>query len=78
MKEVSNVEYISKFNISFNVRNKKITVIKTIDNRINDVCGLLSRLKNGPIIVNTKPNVEEIKNLGNRRILSQKSDIGID
>jgi hypothetical protein len=78
MKEVSTVEFVSRFNIAFNVRNKKITVIKTIDNRINDVCGLLSRLKNGPIIVNTKPNVEEIKNLGNRRILSQKSDIGID
>ena len=78
MKEVSNVESISKFNIAFNVRNKKITSIKIIDNRINDVCGLLSKLKNGPIIVNTKPKVEEIKNLGNRRILSQKSDIGID
>jgi hypothetical protein len=78
MKEVSNVESTSKFNIAFNVRNKKITVIKIIDNRMNDVCGLLSRLKNGPIIVNIKPKVEEIKNLGNRKILSQKSDIDID
>ena len=78
MKEVSNVESISKFSIAFNVRNKKITVNSTIDNKINDVCGLLSRLKNGPIIVNIKPKVEEIKNLGNRKILSQKSDIGID
>ena len=78
MKEVSNVESISKFNIAFNVRNKKITINKIIDIKINAVCGLLSRLKNGPIIVNIKPKVEEIKNLGNRRILSQKSDIGID
>jgi hypothetical protein len=45
---------------------------------MNDVCGLLSRLKNGPIIVNIKPKVEEIKNLGKRKILSQKSDIDID
>jgi hypothetical protein len=78
VKEVSNVESISKFSIAFNVRNKKITVIKIIDNRMNDVCGLLSRLKNGPIIVNIKPKVEEIKNLGKRKILSQKSDIDID
>ena len=59
------------------MRNKKITIIKIIDNKINDVCGLLSRLKNGPIIVNTKPKVEDIKNLGKRKILSQKSDMGI-
>jgi hypothetical protein len=78
MKEVSNVESISKFNIAFNVKNKKVTVIKIIDNKINDVCGLLSKLKNGPMIVNIKPKVEEMKNLGNRKILSQKSDIGID
>ena len=78
MKEVSNVESISKFNIAFNVKNKKVTVIKIIDNRINDVCGLLSKLKDGPMIVNIKPKVEEMKNLGNRKILSQKSDIGID
>jgi len=68
MKEVSNVESISKFNIAFNVRNKKITINKIIDTKINVVCGLLSRLKNGPIIVNIKPKVEEIKNLGNRKI----------
>lgn len=78
MKEVSNVESISKFSIAFSVRDKKMTVNTIIDNKINDVCGLLSRLKNGPIIVSTKPKVEEIKNLGNRKILSQKSDIGID
>jgi hypothetical protein len=78
MKEVSNVESISKFNIAFDVKNKKVTVIKIIDNKINDVCGLLSKLKNGPMIVNIKPKVEEMKNLGNRKILSQKSDIGID
>jgi hypothetical protein len=78
MKEVSNVESISKFNIAFNVKNKKITIIKIIDNKINDVCGLFSKLKNGPIIVNIRPKVEEMKNLGNRKILSQKSDIGID
>ena len=78
MKEVSNVESISKFNIAFSVRNRKITVNSIIDNKINDVCGLLSRLKNGPMMVKINPKVEEIKNLGNRKILSQKSDIGID
>ena len=77
MKEGSNVESISKFNIAFNVRNKKVTDIKMIDNKINDVCGLLSKLKNGPIIVKIRPKVEDIKNLGNRNMLSQKSDIGI-
>jgi hypothetical protein len=78
MKEVSNVESISKFNIAFNVRNKKTTASKVIENKITVVCGLLRRLKNGPIIVSIKPKVEEIKNLGNRNILSQKSDIRIE
>lgn len=78
MKEVNNVESISKFSIAFSVRNKKVTIIKIIDNKINDVCGLLRRLKNGPNIVSIKPKVEETKNLGNRKMLSQKSDIGID
>jgi len=78
MKEVSNVESISKFNIAFNVRNKKTTASNIIENKINAVCGLLIRLKNGTMIVSIKPKVEEIKNLGNRKILSQKSDIGID
>jgi hypothetical protein len=78
MKEVSNVESISKFNIAFNVRNKKTTASKIIENKINAVCGLLRRLKNGPMIVSIKPKVEEIKNLGNRNMLSQKSDIRIN
>jgi hypothetical protein len=43
--------------------------------RINAVCGRLSKLKKGPIIVNNNPNVEETKNLGNRSRFSQKSTI---
>jgi hypothetical protein len=43
--------------------------------RINAVCGRLSKLKKGPIIVNSNPNVEETKNVGNRSRFSQKSTI---
>jgi hypothetical protein len=39
--------------------------------RINAVCGRLSKLKKGPIIVNSNPNVEETKNVGNRSRCSQ-------
>mgnify|MGYP006999487993 CR=1 FL=1 len=37
------------------------------------VCGRRNRFKNGPIIVNTRPNIADIKNLGNRKTFSQKS-----
>jgi len=75
MKEVSNVDSISNSNIAFNVRRRKINIDNIINKRIAVVCGLLSRLKKGPIIVNINPKVAEMKNLGNRSILSQKSDI---
>ena len=39
------------------------------------VFGLRSRLKNGPIMINTRPSIEEIKNLGKRNAFSQKSGI---
>jgi hypothetical protein len=39
------------------------------------VCGRRSKFKNGPIIVNIRPIVADIKNLGNRMTFSQKSGI---
>ena len=77
MKEASNVKFVSKFNISRSVKNKKVTKVIISTNKITVVFGFLSKLKNGPTIVNSNPNVEDIKNLGNRNILSQKSDINI-
>jgi hypothetical protein len=65
----------SKFSIAFNVstKNEEINTISTHNKKA--VCGCLSRLKNGPIIVKINPKVDEMKNLGNLNILSQKSDI---
>jgi len=67
MKEVSNVESTSKFSIHLNVKNRNVIAELIINIKIAVVFGLLSKLKNGPIIVKINPNVEEIKNLGNRR-----------
>lgn len=39
------------------------------------VFGFLSKLKNGPTIIKTRPSMEEIKNLGKRNAFSQKSGI---
>jgi hypothetical protein len=78
MKEVSNVESTSKFSIDLKVKNRNIIAEVIISIKIAVVFGLLSKLKNGPIIVKINPNVEEIKNLGNRNTLSQKSDILIN
>lgn len=75
MKEVISVESISRFSIDFKVKNKNITKHTIIITKITVVFGLLSRLKNGPIIVKINPKVDEMKNLGNLNILSQKSDI---
>lgn len=75
MKEVSNVESTSKFSIDLKVKNRNVIAEVIINIKIAVVFGLLSKLKNGPIIVKINPNVEEIKNLGNRNTLSQKSDI---
>jgi hypothetical protein len=46
------------------------TIIKTIV-----VWGRRNKFKNGPIIVNIRPSVADIKNLGNRMTFSQKSGI---
>ena len=78
MKEVSNVESTSKFSIHLNVKNRNVIAELIINIKIAVVFGLLSKLKNGPIIVKINPTVEEIKNLGNRNTLSQKSDILIN
>lgn len=75
MKEVVIVESISKSNMAFRVRNKNTIRSTNIIIKIPAVFGLLSKLKNGPIIVKINPNVDEMKNLGNLSILSQKSDI---
>jgi hypothetical protein len=75
MKEVSTVEFVSRFNIAFNVSN--MNVHKNTINIIKIIVflGLLSRLKNGPMMVKINPNVEDMKNRGNRSRFSQKSDI---
>ncbi len=75
MKEVTVVEFVSRFNIAFSVRSRNVhkNIISSI--RIIVFFGLLSRLKNGPIMVKINPSVEEMKNRGNRKRLSQKSDI---
>jgi hypothetical protein len=39
------------------------------------VLGVLSKLKNGPMIIKIRPNRDEMKNLGNRKVFSQKSGI---
>lgn len=75
MKEVIIVESTSKFSIDFKVKNKNTSRDTIITTRITVVFGLFSRLKNGPIIVRINPKVDEMKNLGNLNILSQKSDI---
>jgi hypothetical protein len=75
MKEVIIVESRSKFSIDLKVKNKNINKHTIIITRITVVFGLFSRLKNGPIIVKINPKVDEMKNLGNLNILSQKSDI---
>ncbi len=75
MKEVTSVESVSKFSIDLKVKNKNVSRNITAITKINVVFGLLSRLKNGPIIVRINPKVDEMKNLGNLNILSQKSDI---
>jgi hypothetical protein len=75
MKEVISVESVSKSSIDLKVKNKNVSKDITVITKITVVFGLLSRLKNGPIIVKINPKVDEMKNLGNLNILSQKSDI---
>jgi hypothetical protein len=47
----------------------------TIINNINAVSGRFNRLKRGPRSAKIIPRIDEIKNLGNFSIFSQKSDI---
>jgi len=75
MKEVIIIESTSKFSIDLKVKNKNISRHTNIITRITVVFGLFNRLKNGTIIVKINPKVDEMKNLGNLNILSQKSDI---
>ena len=75
MKEVIIIESVSKFSIDLKVRDKNVSRNNIATTKTTVVLGLLSRLKNGPIIVKINPRVDEMKNLGNLNILSQKSDI---
>lgn len=75
MKEVSTVKSVSKSSIDLKVNHKNVSRNITVTTKTTVVLGLLSRLKNGPIIVKINPKVDEMKNLGNLSILSQKSDI---
>jgi hypothetical protein len=78
MKKVTTVEFVSRFNIAFSVSN--MNVHKKMTNIIKMIVffGLLSRLKNGPIMVKINPKVEDMKNRGNRSRFSQKSDIRVN
>ena len=75
MKEVIIIESVSKFSIDLKVRDKNVSRNNIAITKTTVVLGLLSRLKNGPIIVKINPRVDEMKNLGNVNVLSQKSDI---
>lgn len=63
---------VFKFSMAFSV-NTKNTEIDTINAHSRAaVVGRLSRLRNGPMIVKISPKVDEIKNLGNLSMFSQK------
>lgn len=53
----------------------KTILVIVINMKITVVCGRRNKFKKGPIIVNTRPNIADIKNLGNRNTFSQKSGI---
>jgi hypothetical protein len=65
----------SIFNIAFKVIlvNPVSKIVINIKTRL--VFGFLSKLKNGPMIINIRPSIEEMKNLGKRKVFSQKSGI---
>lgn len=58
--------------MAFNVKIKNAIINITNASSKADVWGRLSRLKSGPIMVKIRPKVDEIKNLGNLSIFSQK------
>jgi hypothetical protein len=61
--------------MAFNVNEINTKLVIVINTKITVVCGRRNKFKNGPTIVNTRPNIAEIKNLGNRNTFSQKSGI---
>jgi hypothetical protein len=66
---------VSKFNIAFKVKEIKMKLLDIITTNNIAVCGRRRRFKNGPIIIKTSPNIEDIKNLGKRSTFSQNSGI---
>lgn len=63
------------FNIACKVMVMNITIRDARSRNSVLVFGFLSKLKNGPTIIRTRPSIEEIKNLGKRNAFSQKSGI---
>jgi len=55
------------------VRKPNIDIIIITNNIV--VCGRFSKFKKGPMIVKTRPSIDEMKNLGNLIIFSQKFGI---
>jgi hypothetical protein len=62
-------------NIACKVRYTNIEMESVNTKKTRLVFGFLSKLKNGPIIIKIRPNIEEIKNRGKRNAFSQKSGI---
>lgn len=62
-------------NISFKVSVKKLTLISDIITKITVLFGRLSKFRNGPNIVSSRPITLDTKNLGKRNTFSQKSGI---
>jgi hypothetical protein len=61
--------------MAFNVNEINTKLLTVIKMKITVVCGRRNKFKKGPIIVKTRPNIADIKNLGNRSTFSQKSGI---
>ena len=64
-----------RFSIACNIIDREVMLTIRIRIKIHVVLGCCNKLKKGPNIVNTRPSIEEIKNLGNRKRFSQKSGI---
>ncbi len=69
------MDYVSKFNIAFKVREIKMKQLTVINIKRTVVCGRRSKFKNGPTIMKMRPIIDDIKNLGNRNTFSQNSGI---
>jgi hypothetical protein len=66
---------VSKLSIAFKVNEMNRIILTITTTKSIVVCGRRNKFKNGPIIVNIRPIVADIKNLGNRITFSQKSGI---